>query len=164
MGKFAVDFSDVQTFEPLPEGDFRCRVEEVVVKRNKADDGDYLNWTLEVIEGEFAGRKLWLMTSLKTKALWKLKEVFEALGIEGDQQELEWDDDTMLVTTPELVDIVLVARVTQELYQDRLQNKVGDVWLADEEEEELPSINEDKKAAPKAAAKKADAPKKPKFS
>jgi hypothetical protein len=163
MGKFAVDFSNVESFEPLPEGEYRCRIEEVVVKRNKADTGDYLNWTLEVIDGEFSGRKLWLMTSLSAKALWKLKEVFESLGIEGDQQELEWDDDTMLVTSPELVDLVVVAQVTQELYKDRVQNRVGEVRLADEYEEPA------EKTVPKTETKtgtKASKPanKKPKFS
>lgn len=132
MAKINVDFSEVQSFEPLPEGFYRCRVEEVTVKDNNAGDGQYLNWMLEVVEeGEYQGRKLWFITSLKHKALWKLKETFENLGIEGEAMDLETDDDTGLVVSPELVDLVCTAEVENEVYQGKVKNRVQNLLPAE---------------------------------
>lgn len=125
MAKVSIDFSEVPDFEALPKGYYPVIVVEVVKKENKAGNGEYLNWTLEVAEGEFANRKLWAITSLKPTGLWKLKEAFEAFGINLSQVDLDIDDDTSMLISPEVVGKACQALVEQQMYQGRLNNKVS---------------------------------------
>lgn len=55
------DFDAVQTndFAPLPVGEYTAAIVESEEKQTKAGTGSYLNLTLEVIEGNFKGRKVW---------------------------------------------------------------------------------------------------------
>lgn len=114
-----VNFSDIQTFETLPTGNYSVIVESVELRDSKSSEYPYLNWTLEVQEGDYAGRKLWLITSLNPKALWKLQETLAALGYETDalKGELEFDPE-------EFVGCEAVASVILTQYQGREQNQV----------------------------------------
>ena len=56
------DAGSVEPREPmevLPAGDYLCHITESEMKDTKAGNGQYLQLTLEVLEGEFATRKLW---------------------------------------------------------------------------------------------------------
>lgn len=66
------------TFEPLPEGVYPAKLEDVTVKEGPR--GDYWSWEFSIVGGEFNNRKMWVSTSLAKNALWKLKEVFDAFG------------------------------------------------------------------------------------
>jgi len=102
VARVTVDFSDVQDFEPF-EGEHPVLIEKVeYVEAQSEDKYDYLSWELTVSDGEFKGRKGWLNTSFSPKALFKLKEVLENLGLYDDELDIDYDEDTMLVTTPEL--------------------------------------------------------------
>lgn len=46
-------------FDPLPSGMYRCVVAESEMRQAKSGTGEYLQVTLEVIDGEHSGRKLW---------------------------------------------------------------------------------------------------------
>lgn len=134
MPSTTVNFADVDSFEPLPEGQYDVEVDKVEVRMNKAGDGTYLNWELVVIDGEFENRRLWMITSLKTNALFRLKQVFEELGIIDDDDEemdLEYDDDVEPSTSggprlvyPELEGLEAVALVKNEMYDGRERNRV----------------------------------------
>lgn len=134
MPSTTVNFADVDSFEPLPEGLYDVEIDKVEVRRNKADDGDYLNWELLVIDGEYENRRLWMITSLKPTALFRLKQCFEDLGIiDGDDEEveLEYDDDVEVsnsggprILYPELEGLEAVATVKNEMYDGREKNRV----------------------------------------
>ena len=47
------------TFMPLPAGSYVARVDEIEEKSTKSGDGQYLQITWEILDGEFAGRKIW---------------------------------------------------------------------------------------------------------
>lgn len=64
------------SFEPLPEGVYAAKLDDVEVK--EGPKGTYWSWSFKVVGGDFNGRLLWVSTSLADKALWKLKEVFQA--------------------------------------------------------------------------------------
>lgn len=154
MPRVTVDFSEVESFEPIPKGEY-----DVVISgaeyRVAQEEGkfDYINLELTVTEeGEYQNRKLWLILSFSPKSLFRMKDVFENLGIyeEGDELEIDYDDEAepMVVTEPELVGIPAVAVVSLRPYQGKDQNQV-DALIAQE--------GEATKAEPgtKAAAKKA---------
>lgn len=134
-----IDFSDVESFEPLPEGEYDIEIDKVEVRMNKAGDGMYLNWELLVLDGEFENRRLWMITSLKPTALFRLKQVLEDLDVlEDDEVELEYDDDVDVTSSggprllyPELEGIQAVAVVRNEMYEGKEKNRVEQL-LGDE--------------------------------
>jgi hypothetical protein len=138
MPTTTVNFADVDSFEPLPEGTYDIEIDKVEVRRNKADDGDYLNWELVVIDGEYENRRLWMITSLKPTALFRLKQVLEDLGmLEDDDEEMdiEYDDDVDPSTSggprvlyPELEGIEGVAQVKNEMWEGRERNRVENLY------------------------------------
>jgi len=48
-----------QNFDVLPKGDYTVAITESDAKTTKAGDGYYLKFTLQVLDGEFKGRKIW---------------------------------------------------------------------------------------------------------
>lgn len=129
MARVKIDFSEVESFAAIPEGEYPVVVAEVEVRDGQ--DYPYLNWKLEVSEGEFKGRFLWMITSLSPKSLWRLKEVCENLGVEDEEFELEVDEDSNMVLSPEFVGLPGIAPVTIEQYQNKDQNRVDGLLSAD---------------------------------
>lgn len=121
MPKIKVDFSKTQGFEALPAGDYPITVEETEVRQGAK--AEYVNWTLKVETGEFAGRKLWMTSSLLDTAAWSLKAALQALGetdpsiVGSDVGVVEFDPDDYLGRSA-------IAHVSQETYKERLQNRV----------------------------------------
>jgi len=106
---------DVQGgFPLLPPGDYKVRV--LSCEQKEGQQGDYLNWTLGVVEGEWEGAKLFLITPILTQSLWKLKAFLQAAGISPTGTVLE----TNLVLNK-----VLVVTVIQEEYGGVTRNKVS---------------------------------------
>lgn len=93
----AVAEQESTTFEALPEGVYTVQLKEVEVRDTKAGDSQYWVWKLEVQDEGYAGRLLWLNTSLKETAQWKLKEVFDAFGYTTDSDTDEMIGDRIKV-------------------------------------------------------------------
>lgn len=137
MGSMKINFAEVEgSFEPLPEGPYDVLIEKVEVRESKSSEHNYLNWELVVQDGEFEDRRLWMITSLSPKALFRLKDVLVALSIieEDDELEIEWDEDIEitsqagpLVTTPDLAGTTAVAIVKNEVYENKERNRVDDL-------------------------------------
>lgn len=137
MGSMKINFAEVEgSFDPLPVGPQEVLVEKVEVRESKSSEHNYLNWELVVQDGEFEDRRLWMITSLSPKALFRLKDVFVALQVieEDDELEIEWDDDVEitptagpLVTNPELSGITGVAIIKNEVYEGKERNRVDDL-------------------------------------
>lgn len=53
------------TFEALPAGEYPVVITESDMKPTKNGHGEYLQLTLEVIDGKFKGRKIWDRLNLK---------------------------------------------------------------------------------------------------
>lgn len=155
MARTTVDFSDVQGFDALEKGEYAAVIEKVEY-REATEEGkyDYLNVELTVTEPGFEGRKLWFIWSLSPKALFRMKQGFENLGLPSDVIEIDYDDETMLVTEPELAGLPLIAVVTQRVYQGQTQNNVDTVLAASgAERKKAPAGKSTRAAAPKAGAK-----------
>lgn len=137
MGGIRINFAEVEgSFEPLPEGTYECVIEVVEVRESNSSDNDYLNWELKVLDGEFENRKLWMITSLGDRALWKLKDTLVALEVIGEDDELDinWEDDVDItpregprVIQPELEGLPCVAVVRNQMYEGRERNRVEEL-------------------------------------
>jgi hypothetical protein len=170
MGKFRVNFADVESsFQPLPEGTYECMVSSLEVRESRSSDNDYVNWELKVLDDEHEGRRLWMITSLGPRALWKLKDTLLALDVieEDDDIELEWEDGVDItpqegpnVTFPEVVGMPCVAVVRNQMYEGRERNRVEELMLSGSEapapaaKEKAKSNSRPTKAAPTGARRK----------
>jgi hypothetical protein len=125
MPNISIDFSDVSSgFEALKQGEYDVVVEKVELREGSGDH-PYLNWTLSVTEdGEYRERKLWFITSFAPKALWRMKETFENIGIFEDNMAFNIDEDTNALLEPQVVGLPARAVVVVEPYQGRETNKV----------------------------------------
>jgi len=118
MAKVEVNFNGLgdSAFPLLPEGFYNVRVEKVVLKRSKKSLSQYLRWKFGVIDGEHKGRHLYFITSLREKALWRLKELLEIMGQKYNEQ-VELDLDKFKGTE-------LRVEVDHEYYGGRKWNKI----------------------------------------
>ena len=89
-----LDFSNVTggNFEPIPAGDYTVEIEKVENRTAKSGN-EMLSLTFNVMEGEYEGRKIFDLYVLTEKALWKLKDLLVAVGVDTEGMvDLDIDD------------------------------------------------------------------------
>lgn len=119
--KLNMDFSNdapLTEFGALPDGEYTAMITAVEQRDTKAGDGSYLNLELTVLEGEFAGRKVWDVLNLWNQsakaveiARRTMRSITEAIGT-----------SPKVTDTDELIDKPLVIKVSlekQEGFKDR---------------------------------------------
>lgn len=134
MSQIQINFAEVEdnAFEAIPEANYPVVIDHVEMRDSKSSDNPYLNWEMTVSEGEYANRKLWMMTSLSEKALWRLKAVLSNLGVlEDGEMRFEVDDDTKYLTSPDIAGMPAIAVVTTEVYNNQTRNRVEDLLGGD---------------------------------
>lgn len=95
MAGIKLDFTNVSSaFDVLPAGEYDGKIVKAEHKLNKAKDGYYINFEWEVLNPENdKPMKVWDIASLKPQALWKLKEVMTAFGMDTEGElEIDLDD------------------------------------------------------------------------
>lgn len=84
-------------FEVLPPDTYEARLREVATK--EGEKAPYWRWEFEIPEGlPFAGRRLWVNTSLSEKAAFKLNEAFTAFGVAADTDTDELIGQSVLLS------------------------------------------------------------------
>ncbi len=93
-------------FEPIPEGTYVAVITDSEMKPTKAGDGKYLELQVQVIEGEFHGRRLWDRLNLENPselaekiAQATLSAICRAVGV------MEPRDSSMLHNRPLLITV-----------------------------------------------------------
>ena len=109
-----LDFSSVPSREALEEGVYNLRIASV--EETTSSTGNPMLKVEYDVLGVDGNRKLWDNYVLIDKCLWKIKELFDALGI--DTSEIVEMD------VSELVGMEVQAKVIQEDYQGTMQNRV----------------------------------------
>ena len=112
-----LDFSSVPSREPLEEGVYHLQIAKVE-ETNSSTGNPMLKVEYSVL-GVEGNRKLWDNYVLIDKCLWKVKELFDALGI--DTSELVEMDVT------EMVGLEVQAKVIQETYNGDIMNRIKKV-------------------------------------
>ena len=115
-----LDFSSVPSREPLAEGVYNLTIAKVE-EANSSTGNPMLKAEYDV-NGVEGNRKLWDNYVLIDKCMWKLKELFDALGI--DTSEIVEMDVT------ELVGMQVNAKVIQETYNGDIVNRVKKIYPA----------------------------------
>lgn len=109
-----LDFSSVPSREPLEEGIYHLQIAKVE-ETNSSTGNPMLKVEYNVL-GVDGNRKLWDNYVLIDKCLWKVKELFDALGIDTSAL-VEMDVN-------ELVGLEVQAKVIQETYNGDIMNRV----------------------------------------
>lgn len=147
----SVDFTDVETQANLEEGDYLLEVDEVEQKESDTSGKDYLSFTFKVAEGEFEGKKVYHNCSLQPQALFNLRGVLEALGIDVPSGPMELDPADLIGET-------CGATIGLETYEGKPRARIVEFFPADEleaeEEQAAPAKKAAKKEEPAAAKKK----------
>ena len=112
-----LDFSSVPSREPLEEGVYHLQIAKVE-ETNSSTGNPMLKVKYDVL-GVEGNRKLWDNYVLIDKCLWKVKELFDALGIDTSAL-VEMDVN-------ELVGLEVQAKVIQETYNGDVMNRVKKV-------------------------------------
>lgn len=112
-----LDFSSVPSREPLEEGVYHLQIAKVE-ETNSSTGNPMLKIEYNVL-GVEGNRKLWDNYVLIDKCLWKVKELFDALGIDTSAL-VEMDVN-------ELVGLEVQAKVIQETYNGDIMNRVKKV-------------------------------------
>ena len=115
-----LDFSSVPAREPLDEGVYDLTIAKI--EETTSSTGNPMlkvEYDVNDVEGK---RKLWDNYVLIDKCLWKVKELFDALGV--DTSELVEMD------VSELLGMQVKAKVIQETYNGDIVNRIKKVMPA----------------------------------
>lgn len=118
-GSVKIDFSGVESFAKMDEGEQALTVKEVT--KEKGDAGDYLKW---ILENEDEAR-VYHNTSLSKASLWATKGFLEALGVEIPDDEFDLDLEDM-------VGKEITGTIELETYQGKKRPKLVDFSPAED--------------------------------
>ncbi len=92
-------------FDPLPSGKYVAAVTNSEMKPTKAGNGNYLELTLEIVEGECKGRKVWARLNLENAnavtvqiARAELSAICRATGVLEPRDSVELHNIPMQIT------------------------------------------------------------------
>lgn len=78
--EFAVDLTEVESSDLMPEGTYRVRCANVEQSVSKGGNPMFV-WDFEVVGGDHDGNILKVFTAITPAAMWKVAETVVALGI-----------------------------------------------------------------------------------
>ena len=111
--KVNINLDDVKELKAVPPGNYVCRVIDGGVR--EGPKGNYVAWTLEIIEGEYAGQQQWHNTSLVPNAQFGLKRFLQACGFEWGKSSFNTED---------VIGCEVIAKVVIKDYEGEPKNKV----------------------------------------
>lgn len=109
-------------YKLIPEGDYAFIGNSVSLE--EGDNGQYLLWEPKITRGKYKGATLRMYTSLQPKALWNLKGVLEAGGMEVPDSVMDLDLD-------ELEKLEFAGTVEHDTYEGKKRSKIVDVQSLD---------------------------------
>lgn len=128
----------------FPEGPQLFEVEEATIEDSQSSDYQYIAVKLRAVDGKYEDKYAYDNVSLSPKALWKLRQLMEAGGLEVEDAEMEIDPE-------ELIGLVVVGEVIHEEYKGKPKTKISGYVDPD-------AKKGDDKPAPKAKAEPEETP------
>lgn len=122
-----INMDGVEAGGLVPEGDYNVEVSEVTVAESDAGK-QYLKWVFEISDGKNKGGKLYHNTSLQPQALFNLKGVLIALGMEvPNDLALDLDD---------LEGRQMGVTVEHEMYEGKKKSRITETFPLEGAEDE----------------------------
>lgn len=166
--KKKLDFTNVESFAKAAEGRHRVKIVEINEQTSQGGD-DMLVFVFEVIKGDSKGARVYENCVLTDKALWKLQQILQAIGIKCDGK--------VALDLDKLIGKICEVDVFHEEYEGRTRACIGEFFKAtsaksnddedvddeddiddDDEEEEEPAPKKSKKQPAKGKSKKKPEP------
>ena len=101
----ANDVEPTTEFDPVPAGKYLSVITESEVKPNKSGTGSYLQFTFQIIEGEFKSRFLWARLNLDNPnatavkiARAELSAICRAVGVMAPNDSVELHDLPLVIS------------------------------------------------------------------
>lgn len=121
-GMISIDFTKEESSGGarvrVPEGDYRVKVKSV--KPDSSNAGNpMLVWEFTGVEGKLKGKTLRDYTALTPKALWKVRSIFEAIGVEVEGKSLNFKP-------AQVVGKELGVTVEDDEYEGKISSKIND--------------------------------------
>ena len=110
-----LDFSSVPSREPLEEGIYSLTISKVE-ETTSSTGNPMLKVEFNILDEAYSGRKVWGNYVLTEAAMWKVQELFSALGLDTDAI-LDIDTDDMVGMTCNL-------KIAQREYEGNIQNEI----------------------------------------
>ncbi len=129
-----INFKGVETRKLCPDGDYPLVVKEV--SQEEGDKAPYWSWLFQVNKGDHKGVQAYHNTSLAPQALWNLKNVLEALGMEVPDSSLE-------VKLSELPDLECGATLERTTWENKSKMQIVDFFPLDDLEDDEDDDDED---------------------
>ena len=155
MSKRKLDLTNVETYTRMSEGIHRVKVASCEDKTTQAGD-DMIMIAFEAVNGPDKGTKVFDNFVLTDKALWKLKQLLQALGVKCDGK--------IVLDTDKLIGKQCEAEVFHEEYNGQLRARVNEymkIKTTSEDEDEEDTEDEESEEEEKPVKKSAPKAKKP---
>lgn len=108
------EVSETENFSPIPEGKYICKIADVKKEITK-NNNEVWKLTLEVVEGEYKGRKIFDNLVFTEKAYSRIKKLYSAIGGYDLAQARDCE-------TSDILDQVVLVDTCIENYQDNNGN------------------------------------------
>ena len=125
----SVDFSETESNIRLPEGRYTAKVDSVEVRTSKTSGNEYLYFNFAVTTGQYKKHRIGHICSLVPAALFRLRGLLEALGVDVTDSVMKLDLD-------ELVGLSCIITVATEVYEGRARSTIIDYLSLDDEDED----------------------------
>ena len=152
MAKLKVDFTGVDPdirrgggVAHIPEGDYLAKIVSSEVRESEKSGSRYISWKMSIANGEFKGKPLYHITSLKREALWNLRNLIHAaVGKNVAGKALNVD-------TTAIEGKIIAITVEDDEYEGKIRSRIVDTRPKDEletddeeeEEEEEEEVEEE---------------------
>ena len=139
----ADDFSDIESYSILPAGTYTAAIVSSENKTTKNGNGSYLELQLEIIDGQYAGRKVWDRLNLRNPnqtaveiAMRTLASICKAIGIKTPRDSSELHNKPMNI------------KVSVREYNGNESNEVKKYMPAERQQAKAPSPTTTMEKAP----------------
>lgn len=133
MPKIKVDFSGVDPdirrgggASHIPEGDYLAKIVSSEMRESEKSGSRYLSWKLTINNGEFKGKPLYHITSLKPDALWNFRNLIHAATGKNVAGK------AINVDTTALEGKVIAITVEDDEYEGKIRSRIVDTRPKDE--------------------------------
>lgn len=117
--KKKLDFTNVESFAKAAEGRHRVKIVEINEQTSQGGD-DMLVFVFEVIKGDSKGARVYENCVLTDKALWKLQQILQAIGIKCDGK--------VALDLDKLIGKICEVDVFHEEYEGRTRARIGEFF------------------------------------
>lgn len=112
---------NLEKLNPLPEGIYEVMVKNIKLKESKSNTNQYLVWHLEITEGQYKDKIIFMNTSLSDNSLWRIRKLLEAMNFPCCDEQIELEPK-------ELINYQLRVKVVTEFYNGKFYNQVADFY------------------------------------